>query len=208
MVDPVQPHLNKSLYLPLPELMNNLQDRGQDDKSGYGTLVFPKIKILSKKIYQLLNKDPTINITKNSTRGVQSIYKGLLGRRILIDKTDLFVELHLYGLKDSTQMYYLHNDKVTDGFDVFYKFFFDFLDSQVNKKEENRNENDGIRAVAIMLDPKYRTSLQLFLKGTKTTRAECDQSVKTDIAWALQCLVDSNNHNYVVPSPADLLEED
>ena len=208
MVDPVEPHLNKSLYLPLPELMNNLQDRGQDDKSGNDTLVFPKIKRLSKKIYQLLNKDPTVNITKNSTRGVQSIYKGLLSRRILANKTELFVELHPYGLKNSTQMYYLHNDKVTGGLDIFYKFFFDFLDSQVNKKEENRNGSDGIRAMAIMLDQKYRTSLQLFLKGTKTSRAECDQSVKTNIAWAHQCLVDFNNHNYVVPRPPDLLEED
>ena len=82
------------------------------------------------------------------------------------------------------------------------------MGSQVNKKEENRNEGDAIRVMAIMLDPKFRTSLQSYLKETKTTRAECDQSVKIDIAWAHQCLVDYKDHNYVVPRPPNLLDED
>ena len=46
MLDPVEPHLNKILYLSLAELMKNLQDKGQDDKSGKGTLVFPKLKTI------------------------------------------------------------------------------------------------------------------------------------------------------------------
>ena len=59
-----------------------------------------------------------------------------------------------------------------------------------------------------MLDPKHCISLQLYLKGTKTIRAECDQSVKIDFAWAHQCLVDYKNHNNVVSKPPDLLDED
>ena len=46
------------------------------------------------------------------------------------------------------------------------------------------------------------------MKGTKSTRAECDRAVKTDLAWAHHCLVDHKNHNYVVPKPPNLLDED
>ena len=91
---------------------------------------------------------------------------------------------------------------------IFYMFSFDFLGSKANKKEENRNGSDGIHVVAIMLDPKHRSSLQLYLKGTKLTQAECDQAVKTDLTWAHQCLVDYKNHNYAVSKPPDLLDED
>ena len=208
MAAPVEPHLNKSLYLPLDELMKNLQDKGTDDKSGKGTLVFLKLKKMSAKIYRMFDKDPTVNITKNAGRGTLTVLNGLLNRRKLVDKTSLHPELSQHALPNQTQVYILHNDKETGGLDIFYKFLFDYLDSEVNKKEENRNGSDAIRVMAIMLDPKHRTSLQLYLKGTKTTRAECDQSVKTDIAWAHQYLVDYRNHNYCVPRPPELLDED
>ena len=78
----------------------------------------------------------------------------------------------------------------TGGLDIFYKFLFDYLKSNTNRKEENLNGNDAICVVAIMLDPNHRTSLQLYLKGTKTTWAEYDQVVRIDLAWAHQCLVD------------------
>ena len=54
MVYPVEPHLNEALYLPFEELMKNLQDKGIDDKSGKGTLVFPKLKKIATKMWKLL----------------------------------------------------------------------------------------------------------------------------------------------------------
>ena len=207
MVNPVKPHLNEALYLPLEELMKNLQDKVTDDKSGKGTLVFPKIKNILKKMYKLLATNRHIIINKNPVRVADIICRGLLTQRKLVDKS-VHAELAQYGLASHSKVYILYNDKETGGMDVFYKFLFDFLGCKANKKEENRDGSDAICVVAIMLDPKHCTSLQLYLKGTKTTRAECDQFVKTDIAWAHQCLVDYKNHNYVVPRPPSLLDED
>ena len=76
MVDPVEPHLNEALYLPFEELMNNLQNKGIDDKLGKGTLVFPKLKKTATTIWKLLDKDLHVNITKNAGRGTNNILKG------------------------------------------------------------------------------------------------------------------------------------
>ena len=119
MVDPVEPHLNVALYVPFDELMKNLQDKGTDDKSGKGTLVFPKLKKISAKIYRMLDKDPNVNITKNAGRGALTILNGLLNQRKLVDKTSVHPELSQHALANQSQVYILHNNKETGGIDIF-----------------------------------------------------------------------------------------
>jgi hypothetical protein len=62
--------------------------------------------------------------------------------------------------------------------------------------------------VSILHDPKHRVPLQTYLRGTKTTRVECDQTVDPDTAFAYQCLVVFNSPDYIVQKPDALLEQD
>ena len=43
--------------------------------------------------------------------------------------------------------------------DILFKFYFDLGGKNANKKEENQNRSNVMRVIAIMLDPKYCTSL-------------------------------------------------
>ena len=82
MVDPVELHLNKKLYLSIEGLIKKkLQDTGQDNRSIKGTLLFPKVNNMSIRIYKRLDTDPDININKNSSHGVDFIFTGLLNSR-------------------------------------------------------------------------------------------------------------------------------
>jgi hypothetical protein len=76
------------------------------------------------------------------------------------------------------------------------KLLFNYLGRKSNKKEEHRNGSDAIRVITIMLDPKYRDTLNFYLKRTKT-----DQSKDSNIAWALDCMVDFNDEDYIVKKP-------
>ena len=69
--------------------MKNLQDKWTDDKLGKGTLLFPKMKKMSTKIYKLLANNPHINITKSPARGVNAICKGLLSKRKLVCRQNI-----------------------------------------------------------------------------------------------------------------------
>ena len=137
MVDPVEPFLNETLYLSFEELMKNLQDKGIDDKSGKGTLVFPKLKKMVIKMWKLLDKDPHVNITRNAGHGTNIIIRGLLVKRKLVNKTSVDPKLIEYALQNQSQVYILHNNVETGEIDIFYKFLFDYLDSNANKKERH-----------------------------------------------------------------------
>ena len=113
MVDPVEPHPNETLYLPFEELMKNLQDKGIDDKSSKGTLVFPKLKKIATKMWKLLDKDPYVNITKNAGRGTNTIFKGLLGQKKIVGKTSIHQKLRGYTLENQSQVYILHKNEET-----------------------------------------------------------------------------------------------
>ena len=129
---------------------------------------------MTAKNYKFLANNRHVNINKNPRCGADIICKELLSQMKLVDKKSVHPAFSKHGLANQSQVYILHNDKETGRMDIFYKFFVDFLGSKVNKKEENQNGIDAICVVAIILDQKYRTSLQLYLKRTETTRAECD----------------------------------
>jgi hypothetical protein len=124
-----------------------------------------------------------------------------------MDKTAVFGALADFGDPKSDKVFLLCNDIEFYGYDVFLQLLFNYLGSKSNKKEEHRNGSDAICVIAIMLDPKYRDTLNIYLKGTKTTRAECDQGTDPNIAWALDCMNDFNNEDYIVNKPRDLLDD-
>jgi len=82
-----------------------------------------------------------------------------------VDKTEVFLELALYGKRTSTKVYILNNDKEFLGMVAFLPLYFNYNKSNMSKKSENRTPSDAIRVAAIMLDPKHRGSVGGFLKG-------------------------------------------
>jgi hypothetical protein len=211
---PVPPYKNKKYFLPLVQVMKAIQDEGViDTDSPERKFKFRHLRPLATKIWKRLreHKDDeyisTINLPTNPTRGADAIQAGLLRLRKHIDKTEVWPLLAQFGDSKSDKVFILCNDVEFYGYDTFLQLLFNFLGCKSNKKEEHRNGSDAIRVIAIMLNPKYRDTLNIYLKGTKTTRAECDQSVDPNIAWALECMVDFNNEDYIVNKPRDLLDE-
>jgi hypothetical protein len=204
---------DKKYLLSMDVVMTALQDEGiVDKKSDEGNLKFTKIKSLAHKLWKNLRiykKDDCLdNLPTNTTRGTKLLYKLLLRLRKHVDKVEVFAEQAAYGKASSTKVYIIRNDKEFYGMDMLFDNLFNYLSSKSTTKEANRNGSDAVRVVSILLDPKHRVPLQTYLKGTKTTRAECDQTVDPNIAFAYQCLVDFNNPDYIVQKPDALLEQD
>jgi hypothetical protein len=195
--------------------MKAIQDEGVvDKKSPEGKFKFPKVRKFAKALWTKLKEHKgdvflsQVDLPTNATRATDLISSGLLQLRKHMDKTDVYAQLAAFGKADSQKVYILKNDLEFYGLDMYLDHLFNYLGSKSNKKEEHRNGSDAIRVISIMLDPKYRETLHIYLKGTKTTRAECDQSTDPNIAWAIDCLEDYSDPDYLVAEPDDLLEED
>ena len=65
-----------------------------------------------------MDKDPHVNITKNMGRGTNTILKGLLGQRKLVNKTSVHPKLREYVLENQSQVCILHNDEETGGINI------------------------------------------------------------------------------------------
>ena len=99
-------------------------------------------------MYRLLDNDP--NIQHMEYILFLSTKKGLLNKRMLVDKTEVFVERYPYGLLNSSQRYILHNDKETGGLDIFYKFFIDYLVREVKSIKKKRIEMEAMLFVLLL----------------------------------------------------------
>jgi hypothetical protein len=204
---------DKKYLLSMEVVMTALQDEGTvDKKSEEGNLKFTKIKSLALKLWKHLRtykKDDCLdNLPANPTRGGELLYKLLLRLRKHVDKVEVFAEQAAYGKASATKVYIIRNDLEFYGMDMLFNNLFNYLSSKSTTREANRNGSDAVRVMSILLDPKHRIPLQTYLKGTKTTRAECDQTVDPNTAFALQCLVDFNNPDYLVQRPDALLDQD
>jgi hypothetical protein len=212
---PIPPCQNRNYFLPMTDLMKAMQDEGVvDKKSPEGLFKFPKARKFAKALWMNLKQHKgdaflsQVDLPTNDTRATNLISNGLLQMRKHMDKIDVHHELAAFGKADSRKVYILKNDKEFYGLDMYLDQLFNFLGSRSNRTEEHRNGSDAIRVIAIMLDPKYRETLHIYLKGTKTTRAECDQSTDPNIAWAIACLEDYSDPDYFVEKPDDLLVEE
>ena len=106
--------------------MKTIQDKGTDDKSGEGNLICIKLKKILTHTWKLLDKDTHVDINKNAGRGANIILKGLLGQRKLVNKTFVRPKLREYVLENQSHVYILHNDKETNGINIFNKSIFDY----------------------------------------------------------------------------------
>jgi hypothetical protein len=192
---------DKKYLLSMEVVMTALQDEGTvDKKSDEGKLW---------KHLRTYKKDGCLdNLPMNTTRGTELLYKSILRLRKHVDKVEVYAEQVAYGKASSTKVYLIRNDLEFYGMDMLLNNLFNYLSSKSTTKEANRNGSDAVRVVSILLDPKHHVPLQTYLKGTKTTQAECDQTVDPNTAFACQCLVDFNNPDYIVQKPDALLEQD
>lgn len=90
-------------------------------------------------MWKLFDKNPHVSITKNLGHLTYIILRGLLGKKIIFDIISVYPKLRGYALEKQSQVFILHNNEETGGIDIFYKFLFDSLHSDVNIKKENRN---------------------------------------------------------------------
>ena len=76
------------------------------------------------------------------------------------------------------------------------------------KKQESRSGSDGVCGIGIMLQTKYQSSLQRFISGKRCDRADSDQAVEPNIAWAKEMLREFDDPNFVLVRPEGVRDED
>ena len=113
-----------------------------------------------------------------------------------------------YGDNSNPQIFIINNELEYFGFNSVLGLLFKTLSSLSMNEQESRCGSDGIRAIAIMLLPQYRTGLQFFVKGTRTDRVESDQADDVNIAWATQMLIEFDNPDFVLERPDGVRDED
>jgi hypothetical protein len=148
-----------------------LQDPGkQVMKTVNGTrqpvTTFPLIQKLCSKIYgsiQVLYNPE--GLTKNPTRGRDSLAATVLMARKLTDAVNLDPFFHKYANKG--QVYTITNNPVHSGLDIPIKEYQDTILESQRKARASRTPNDGLRLALTMLDPKYRESISLIMSNRK-----------------------------------------
>ena len=160
-----------AIYPDPGEIIEALQDPGKKVMKLVGgtrqpVTNFPLIQRLSSKIYQSIQTiyNPE-GLTKNSTRGSQSLASSILLARKSTDATTLDPFFHQYA--KNGRVYIITNNPVHSGLDIPIKEYQSTIVEALRKARSSRTSNDGLRLALTMLDPKYRESISLIMSNRK-----------------------------------------
>jgi hypothetical protein len=195
-----------AIYPDASEIATSLQDPGKKVmKIMNGTrqpvTTFPLIQKLCTKIYQsirtIYNPD---GLTKNATRGRESLAATILMARKLQDVTTLDPFFHKFA--KNGQVYILTNNPDHSGLDIVIKEFQGSIIDSLRKAKTSRTSNDGLRLALTMLDSKYRESVSTIMTHRKD-RKHSDISGDFVLHFFEQLLVESfQNQSYRPPQAA------
>lgn len=127
---------------------------------------YPLIQKLCLRIYQQIQAlyKPE-GLTKNSTRGRESLAGFVTMARKLTDAMNLDVFFHPYA--KNGQVYTITNNPRHSGLDIPLKEFQVSVTNMLRKARSSRTANDGLRLSLTLLDPKYRESVSLIMSNRK-----------------------------------------
>lgn len=191
------------VYPDASEIAASLQDPGKTStKVSNGirqpVTTFPLIQKLCTKIYQAIQTiyNPK-GLTKNVTRGRESLVAMILLARKRTDVTTLHPFFHKYA-KDG-QVYVLVNDPINSGINISIKLFQNSIVDMLRKARTTRTCNDGLRLALTMLDSKYRDAIASIMTNRKE-RKHSDISGDYVLHFFEQLLVESfQNPSYQPP---------
>lgn len=200
---------DKTYYPDFKEFMTALQDPGKPDKKNDGLMDYPKVKKMCGKLVDLLQKSDFCEIPKKSNkhRNVHECVKRIICQRKHVDLIDVHEKFRPYAGKND-KVYILRNDTEYWGFDLVLQDIVTHFAVKEIQKQNDRNGSDAIRVAAIMLLPENRGPVNNLLKGTKTTRAQSDQAVDPDLAWAIQAVETFKDPTFEVEVPHKINPDD
>mmetsp|Transcript_121592 Transcript_121592/g.349491 ORF Transcript_121592/g.349491 Transcript_121592/m.349491 type:complete len:342 (-) Transcript_121592:231-1256(-) len=156
---------------------------------------------MSSKIYQKIQTlyNPE-GLTKNATRGRDSLANCILLHRKLSDVTQLDVFFHKYA--KNGQVYTITDNPSHCGLDIPVKEYQSSIMDHIRKAKTSRTCNDGLRLSLTMLDTKYRGSIAAVMTNRKERR---HSDISGDYVLHLfeEILVESfRNPQYRPPQPS------
>lgn len=169
-----------AVYPSAEEIAIALQDEGQgksvkEKGSQSERYRYPLIDKLARKIYTSIQKhfNNPEGLTKNVSRGKESLYKEIILGRKLMELSEVPPFFHKFAGKEG-RVYVITTSTVHLGMDVILDRFQDSVIAAMQQKNSARTPNDGLRLACIMLDAKYRGSVNGTLLKKKTTRKMSD----------------------------------
>lgn len=161
---------------------------------------YPKIQKICSQIYHQIQAlyNPE-GLTKNTTRGRESLASLVLMYRKLSDAMNLDVFFHSYARNG--QVYIITNNPAHCGLDIPLKEFQATILGQIRKARTSRTSHDGLRLALTLLDSKYRESVSLIMTNRKD---RCHSDITGDFVLHFfeQVMKDSfSNPEYKPPQP-------
>jgi hypothetical protein len=144
----------------------------------------------------------------NRYRQVIDVFtKRVMQNRYHIDTCDVHPEIRVFAGANE-KVYIIANNLEYFGFDRPLGQIVSHYAVRALQNLDHRSAADAVRVAAVMLHPDFQGACASFLRGTKDSRAKCDQSVDPDIAWAMQALVLFQDPSFLVPWPDCMRQED
>jgi hypothetical protein len=197
------------IYPDAVEIVTALQDPGkQVFKIVNGTrqpvTTFPLIQKICTKIYQQIQAvyKPE-GLTKNITRGRESLASLVLMSRKLTDAMNL--DLFFHPFAKNGQVYTITNSSTHCGLDIPIKEFQATIVDQIKRAKSTRTCNDGLRLALTLLDPRYRDATSIVMSNRKD-RIHSDINGDHVLHLFEQVLEESfKNPSYHPPTPDNSL---
>jgi hypothetical protein len=196
---------NPDIYPDTQEILTALQDLGKKqlkviNGNRQEVTSYTLIQKLSTKIYQNIQSiyKPD-GLTKNTSRGRESLAGLVLMSRRLIDVTSLDVSFHRFARNG--QVFCITNNPIHGGLDVPIKEFQANIVASTQKAKACRSTNDGLRLALTLLDPKNRDSVAIIMTNKKD-RTQSDITGDHVLHFFEQLLHESfMNPSYRPPRP-------
>lgn len=162
------------IYPPFKEIAAALQDIGKQvasrsaagKRQGLKLTQYDKVAKLSAHIYRKI-KDlyKPKGLGDNVSRGKIALMNDIINYRKAVDVAEVRIEFHPFA-KDA-KVFLINNEVPFAGVDQSVERFQNHIEETVKAKMTQRTPDDGMRCVAILLDPEFRGSVSGIMSNKK-----------------------------------------
>ena len=201
--------LDLKYYIDKDVFLEAVQDLGTvDPKSGDQQLIYhPKMKSMSLRMYQVFKSEKFPDLPANSTRAWPVICNAINMKRKQVGLSYVDQEFHKYSA-DGKQVFIINNNTKYYGYNQILAEIHYHFQKCKKKKSKDRSPSDAIRVAAVMLAEEHKKAVTKILSGSRTVRAQSDQSVDPVLAWAMDAIAMFKDANFFVDQPIDCPDGD
>jgi hypothetical protein len=201
--------LDKNYYIDRDVFMEAIQDPGEvDPKSRDQQLIHhPKMKAMANKMFDKLKAAKFPDMPANKTRVSPIIVNAINFKRKLVSVSSVYPEFQKYSA-DGREVYIIHNSREFFGYNQILTEIHYHFSIGKKKKQKDRSPADAIRVAAVMLAPENQKAVSMMLSGSRSMRAQSDQSVDPNLAWAMDAVDQFKDATFEVELPEEIDPDD